>query len=114
VIVAEHGGVLEAFVGVRDHQLDAFEAAPDQSFEEGRPKALGFRGPDAEADDLAPPVSADRHRDYRCQRDDAAAFADLQIRGIEPEIGPLALERPLQEGVDALPPVPLRGPEGRL
>ena len=56
----------------------------------------------AEADDLAPSVGVDGHGDYRCHRDDPTAVADLQVGRIQPEIGPFAFERPLQEGTHAL------------
>jgi len=46
-------------MGVRDHQLDAAEATLDQALQEGRPKRLGLRGTDAEADDLAPRASVE-------------------------------------------------------
>jgi hypothetical protein len=37
-------GGLQALVGVGDDQLDAFQAAPLQVFEEGRPEGLRLRG----------------------------------------------------------------------
>ena len=57
-------------------------------------------GTDAEPDDLAPAFGGDRHGDYRRDRDDAAAVADLEVGGVEPQIRPLALDRPVEEGVD--------------
>ena len=95
---AEHPGnsVLEAFVGIGDDQLDAFQAATGQGFEKARPKRLGLGRPDLQADDLAPAVGADCNGDDRRHRDDPAAFALLEVGGIEPEIGPLAC-RPLAE-----------------
>jgi hypothetical protein len=101
---AEHLGdrVLEPLVRVRDHQPHALQATADQPFEERRPEGFRLRG--AKADDLAPPVAVDRHGDDRRHRDDPATVADLQVWRIQPEIGPRALQRPLQEGVDALVP----------
>ena len=48
---AKHAGdgEAQALMGIRDHQLDALEAALDQALEEGRPERLGLRGTDAEA-----------------------------------------------------------------
>jgi hypothetical protein len=89
-------------LGVGDDQLDALEAAPDQGLEEAGPEGLGLGRADLEADDLAPAVGADRDSDYRRHRDDAAALALLEVGGVEPEIGPLALQRPIEEGVDTL------------
>ena len=101
---AEHAGdgVTQAVMGIGDDQLDALEAALDQALEEGRPERLGLRGTDAEADDLAPAVGRHRHSDYCRHGDDAAALADLEVGGVEPEIGPLAVQRPVEEGVDPL------------
>jgi hypothetical protein len=55
-----------------------------------------------QTNDLPPPVGVRRHGDYGCDRDDAPALADLQVGCIQPEIGPVAVERPLQEGADPL------------
>ena len=60
-------------------------------------------GAEAEADDLAPAViGGNRHNDYCRDRHDTAAVTDLEVGGVEPQIRPLALDRPLQEGVDPL------------
>ena len=83
-------------MGIRDDQIDVSETALDQALEEGRPEGLGLRRTNAEADDLTPAVGVGGDGDYRRYRDDAAAFADLEVCGIEPEIGPIALERPKQ------------------
>jgi hypothetical protein len=86
-------------VRIGDHQLDAAEAALDQPLQKGRPKRLGLRRADAEPDDLAPALGVHGNGDYRRHRDYAPAVADFEVGGIEPEIRPLALDRPLQEGV---------------
>jgi hypothetical protein len=65
-------------MGIRDHQLDALEAALDQPFEEPRPEWFGLGRSDAETDDLAAAFGRNRNSDYRGDRDDAAAVADLQ------------------------------------
>ena len=52
-------------------------------------------------------------RPRRCDRDDATAFALLQVSGVEPQLRPFAGERAVEEGVHALVDLPrLRG--GRL
>src|SRR5262245_4239222 len=56
-------GMTQAVVRVRDHQLDALEATLDQALQEARPERLGFRGTEAEADDLAPAIRIDGHGD---------------------------------------------------
>ena len=92
---------LQALVAVRDDQLHAFQAAADEVLEEARPEGLGLGRTDVQADDLAPPVGVGCHSDYRRDRDDAPPLADLQVGGIEPEIGPISFQRSLQEGADA-------------
>ena len=67
-----------------------------------RPESLGFRGTDMQPDDLASAVGVGRHGDYCGDRDDTAAFALLQVSGVEPQIRPLAGERPVEEGMHAL------------
>jgi hypothetical protein len=46
-----------------------------------------------QAHDLAPAVPVGGDGDYGRHADDAATLADLEVGGVEPEIGPLALER---------------------
>jgi hypothetical protein len=36
--------------------------------------------------------------DYGCDRDNAAALADLEVGGVEPQVGPFALEGTVEEG----------------
>src|SRR3954469_10130045 len=93
---------LEPLMRVRDHELHARKATFVQAAQEGRPERLGFRGADVQADDLAPSLGIDCHGDYGGYRDDPAALALLEIGGVEPKIGPRALQGPLQEGVDPL------------
>src|SRR5207302_7769764 len=71
------------------------------------------RGADVQPDDLAPAVGVGGHGDYCRNRDDAAALALLQVSRVEPQIGPLAGQRPVEKGMHALVDLPrLRG--GRL
>jgi len=50
---------------------------PDQTFDKLR--RLGFRGAEAEADDLMPTIAGHRDSDYRRNRDDAAAVAGSSL-----------------------------------
>ncbi len=93
---------LEPLVGIGDDQLHAGQAAPDEVLEEARPERLGFGRTDVQADDLALALGVDGHSDYRGDTDDPPALAHLEIGSIEPEVGPVAGERPLEEGVDPL------------
>ena len=100
-------------MGIGDHQLDPAHAAPCETLQKTRPKGLGLRGADVQPDDLASAVAIGRHRNYRGDRDNAAALALLQVSGVEPQIRPLAGERPVEKGMDALVDLP-RLREGRL
>src|SRR5918995_4258096 len=99
-------GGFQTFVGVGDDQLHALQAAAHQTAQELDPEGGGFRLPQAEPEDLAAAVLVDAGGDYRGDRHDAAILADLDVGRIEPEVGPLAVQRPLEErqhaGVDVL------------
>src|SRR5262245_51795787 len=101
---AEHprDGVAQPVMGVRDHQLDALEAALHQSLQNARPERLRLRGADAKTDDLAPAFRGDRHGDYCGNRHYAATVANLQISRVEPQIRPFAVDRAVEEGVHPL------------
>lgn len=101
---AEHAGDrgLQPLVRIGDDQLHALEAAARQVLEEARPEGLGLARADVQADDLALALGVDGDRYYRGDADDASALADLEIGRIEPEIGPVAGERPLEEGMHTL------------
>jgi len=83
----EHAGDggLEARMGIADHQPDTAEPARLQGPQELGPKSLGFRGTDAQADDLAPSFGIGGDGDYGRDRHDTAALADFQIGGVAPE-----------------------------
>jgi hypothetical protein len=98
----KHAGdrVAQAVVSVGDDQLDALETALDQALEESRPKGFGFGRAETQANNLAPAFGRHRHGDYRGDRNDAAAIADLEIGRVEPKIRPLAVDRPVEESID--------------
>src|SRR4051812_43519224 len=89
-------GGFEAFMGIGDHQLDALEAATHQTAQELDPEG-GFRLTQAKPEDLAAAILVDAGGDYCRNRHDAAILADLDVSRIEPEIGPLAVQRTLEE-----------------
>jgi hypothetical protein len=90
----------EPLMSIGDDKLDPEQAASRQAFQKARPERLGFRRADVQPDNLASAVSIGGHGDYRGNRDDAAAFALLQVGGVEPQIPPLAGEGPIQKGVN--------------
>ena len=70
------------------------------------PEGLGLRGADVHAEHLAPAVGVDPDGDDHRDRDDAMVAAHLHVGRVEPDIGPVAFERPVEEGLD--PVVDLR------
>jgi hypothetical protein len=87
------GGCFEAFVGVRDDELDPAQPAARQLAQEIAPERLGFGSADIQAQHLAPAVAVDVDRDDGRRRDDAPAPAHLQIGRIEPHIRPASTGR---------------------
>ena len=96
-------GGLQTLVVVGDHQLHAAQPAPGQRAQELGPEGLGLRGTDRHAEHLAPALVVDRNRD------DAPGLAHLHISRVQPEIGPVALQRSIEEAVapkeDLRPPL---------
>jgi hypothetical protein len=64
------------------------------------PEGLGLRRADRQAQHLAPAIVIDPDRDDHRDRDDATVAARLHIGRVQPDIRPLALERPIEEGRD--------------
>jgi hypothetical protein len=93
---------LEPFVRVRDHQLDAAQAAPGESTQKIDPEDLGLRGADCQAQDLAPAVVVHGNRDNYRNRYDAPILAHLQVSCVEPQIGPVAFQRAVKKRRDLL------------
>ena len=91
---------------VGDHQLDASQPAPRQTAQELGPEGLGLRGADRHAQDLAAALVVDRHRKGDGDRDDAPGLAHLHVGGVQPQVGPVALQGPLEEAVDLVVDLP--------
>ena len=92
-------GGLDALMGVGDDQLDAAQAAARELAQELGPERLGLGRADVHAEHLAPAVAVDADRDDHRDRDDAAVLAHLHVGGVDPEIRPVALDRPVEEGL---------------
>jgi len=104
---AQHlgGRGLEPLMRVGDHQPHTAQAAAHQRAQELGPERLRFRRTDRHAEHLASAIGVHGDRDYHRHRDDPARLAHLHVGRVDPQVRPVALERPLQEGVD--PPVDL-------
>ena len=95
-------GGLQALVVVGDHQLHAAQPAPGQRAQELSPEGLGLRRADRHAQDLTPALVVDGHSHGHRDRDDASGLAHLHISRIQPQIGPVALQRSIEEAVDLI------------
>jgi hypothetical protein len=92
---AEHlGGGPQAFVIVSDDEPDTAQTPVGKRAQEGLPEGLGLRGAGGDAQDLASPVGVDADNHYHGGRYDPAGLPDLQIRGVDPQIRPGALDGP--------------------
>ena len=96
------GGRPQALVVVGDDELDAAQAAIGERAKELGPEDLGFRGAGGDAQDFAAAVGVDADGDYDGDTDDAPALAGLEVGRVDPEVGPAPLDRPAEEGLDAL------------
>ena len=92
-------GGLQALVVVGDHQLHAAQPAPGQRAQELSPEGLGLRRADRHAQDLTPALVVDGHSHGHRDRDDGP---HLHISRIQPQIGPVALQRSIKEAVDLI------------
>lgn len=99
---AQHFGssTFQALVFIRDDQFDPTQAPIGQSAQELVPERLGFAGLNGDAQNLAPSVCVDRNRHYGRTADDPPRAADLDVGGVQPEVWPFALQRPVKEGVN--------------
>ena len=95
-------GGLQALVVVGDHQLHAAQPAPGPRAQELGPEGLGLRRADRHAQDLAAALVVDGHSHGHRDRDDASGLAHLHVGGVEPQIGPVALQRSIEEAVDLI------------
>lgn len=89
-------------MGVGDYQPDADQAAALELAQEFQPERFGFGGADIYAEYLASAVGVDCHSHGHRDRDDASLLPYLYVGRIDPEIGPIALNRPVQECLDPL------------
>lgn len=67
------------------------------SAQELRPDRFGLGCADLQAQNLAPPVRVDADGDDDGDRDDRSAAPDLEVGGVDPEIGPVAFEWAVEE-----------------
>ena len=96
------GGGPQPLVVISDDQLHTPQAPIRQRAQERRPERLRLRGSGRDPQHLAPPIRVHANSDYHSDRDDPARLARLQVRRVDPQIGPGALDGAGEEGVHAL------------
>jgi hypothetical protein len=89
-------------VVVGDGKAHAVQAARSEAAQELDPEGLRLDLAEVDPDHLAAAARVDGVGDDERLRAHVAARADLELLGVEPEVGKLALERALAEGGDAL------------
>ncbi len=87
--------------GDRRHRPLRQPPAADQLAQEFGPERGRLRRADVEAEHLAPPLPVDADGDDRRDRDDPAVAVQLEVGGVDPDVGVGVLERPVQEGLHA-------------
>ena len=92
----------DTFMRIGDHQLDPAQAPAGQLSYERGPESLSFRRADIHADNFALAVGVDTHRNDHGHRHDPAGLPDFDVRGVDPQIRPVALDGAVEERVDAL------------
>ena len=88
---------LDTFVGIADDELHPAQSPAGQLAKELRPDRFGLGCADLETKNLAPPIGVDPDGDDDGDRDDPPASTDLEVGGVDPEIGPITFEGAVQE-----------------
>ena len=79
---------------IGDDQLDATQATSGQTAQELGPERLGLAVADGHAEHFAPAIGVDCHGNDHRHRHYMMVAAGFDVGGIQPEIGPVALDRP--------------------
>ena len=87
-------------MSVGNDQFDAFQAAALELAQGVGPENFGFRRADVHAEDFASPVGVDADRDDHRHADHSAFLADFEVRRVDPQIRPFALNGAVEEGLD--------------
>lgn len=78
------------------------KTAPGQAAQKIGPEDLGFRRADRHAEHLAPTIAVHTDRDGDGDRDDTPRLPHLQVGGVDPHVGPIALDGTVEERLHAL------------
>ena len=87
---------------VGNDELDAAQTAIGQRAEEPGPEDLGLGGTRGDAQNFAAAIGVDADSDYDGDTADPTALPRFQVGGVDPQVGPMALDRSAEERLDAL------------
>ena len=93
---------LQPFMRIGDDELDAAQTPARKAAQELDPEGFGLAMADGHSQHLAPSIGIDAHRDDDRHRDNMMAAPGLDVGGVEPDVRPVALERPRQKGANPL------------
>ncbi len=85
-------------MGIGDDELHTAHTSTREPTQELRPERLGFGSADSHAQNLAPAIGLDADGDDG-NGNNATTAPDLQIDGIDPETGSIALHGSFEEGL---------------
>jgi hypothetical protein len=85
---------------IRDDKFHPAQPSSGQLAEELSPDCFGLGRADLHAQHFTPAVGIDADGNDDRDRDDAPAAPDLQVGGVDPEIGPFPFDGPVEEGFD--------------
>ena len=86
-------GCLQSFMRIGDDQLDATQAASGQTAQELGPEWLGLAVADGHTEHFPPAVGVDCHGNDHGHGYYMMVPPRFDVAGIQPEIGPVALDR---------------------
>lgn len=75
------------------------QATAGQTPEEIGPERFGLRRTDLHAQDFPPAIAIGGDGDYGGDGNDAAGLAHLEVGGVDPQVGPVAFNGAMQEGL---------------
>ena len=86
-------------MGIGDRELHSAQASPGQLAQEFCPDWLSLGCADLHPKHLASTVGVHTHGDDDGNGDDAAAATNLEVGGIDPQIGPFPFDGSVEEGL---------------
>jgi len=92
----------QPFVGVGHDELYTAQPAAGERAQELGPERLGLAVADRHAQHLVAAIGVDANGDNHGHRDDVVVAPDFDIGCVQPDVGPVALDGPVQEAVHPL------------